>query len=152
MPSRYEREIEEILSRMEESEPRHGLGDRIRPFQRPTAPRRSLPTMRFPLEVLLILFAVVFALVAAGIAFFNGDATVASGILGAIGLVLFVVALVVGWRDRFRLSSQPKWRGNTVEPSHIRRGPLGALAARIRIMRLRREYRRAQSQQDEPDD
>lgn len=145
MPSRYEREIEEILSRMEESEPRHGLGDRIRPFQRPPTPRRPLPTLRFPVEVVLILLAVVFALIAAGIAFFNGDATVVSGILGAISLVLFVVALVVGWRDRFRPPTKSQWRGSsytTVTP--IRRGFLGAIATQLRVLRLRMYYRRSQ--------
>ena len=145
MPSRYEREIEEILSRMEESEPHHGLGDRIRPFQRPPTRRRSLPTMRIPFEVILILLAVVFALVSAGIAYFNGDANIVSGILGAIGLLLFVVALVVGWRDRFRPPTKSQWRGpspTTVTP--MRRGFFGAIATQLRVLRLRMYYRRSQ--------
>ena len=153
MPNRYEREIEEILNRMEESEPRKGFGDRIRPFRRPRPTRpRGMPMRQFALMEILFLLAITFILIASGLAFYDGDATVASGVIGLLGLVFFVVAIVAGWRDRFRRSSQPKWRGNTVEPGHIRRGPFGALAARIRIMRLRREYRRAQSQQDEPDD
>lgn len=98
----------------------------------------------------MILLAVAFALVAAGIAFYNGDATVVSGILGAISLVLFVVALVVGWRDRFRLPTKPEWRGSsytTVTP--IRRGFLGAIATQLRVLRLRMYYRRSQRDNDE---
>jgi hypothetical protein len=155
MPNRYEREIEEILSRMEESEPRKGLGDRIRPFRRPARPRGPQAPQIALLE-LLLLFAIVLILVAAGFAFYDGAPSPISGLIGLAGLVLFVVALVVGWRDRFRPSSKPQWRGNAVEPyrqpSRVRRGPFSALAAQIRIRRLRREYRRAQTQQNDLDD
>ena len=155
MPNRYEREIEEILSRMEESEPRKGRGDRIRPFRRPARPRGP----QFPhiaLLELLLLLAIVLILIAAGLAFYDGAPSPISGLIGLAGLVLFVVALVVGWRDRFRPSSKPQWRGDAIDPYHqpsrARRGPFSALAAQIRIRRLRREYRRAQAQQDELDD
>ncbi|HEU0026337.1 MAG TPA: hypothetical protein VFQ25_04415 [Ktedonobacterales bacterium] len=158
MPNRYEREIEEILSRMEESEPRKGLGDRIRPFRRPARPRGpQMPRMpQIALLELLLLLAIVFILIAAGFAFYDGTPSPISGLIGLVGLVIFVVALVVGWRDRFRPSSKPQWHGDSVDPyrqpSRARRGPFSALAAQIRIRRLRREYRRAQAQQDDPDD
>ena len=43
MPNKYQREIEEILRNMERTEPRQGLGDRIRAFNRPRPrPRREL--------------------------------------------------------------------------------------------------------------
>ncbi len=156
MPNRYEREIEEILSRMEESEPRKGLGDRIRPFRRPRPPRPprplGLPTPQIALMELLFLLAIVFILVASGFAFYDGAPTLVSGVIGLVGLAFFVVALVAGWRDRFRPSTQSQWRGNTLEYRPTRRGPFSALAARIRFWRLRQQYRRAQGRQGEPDD
>ncbi len=154
MPNRYEREIEEILNRMEESEPHKGLGDRIRPFRprrRPARPR-GLPTPHIALMELLFLLAIVFILIASGLAFYEGAATVISGAIGAVGLLLFVVALVTGWRDRFRHPSQSQWRGTSLESGHTQRGPFSGLATQIRIWRLRQQYRRAQKRQGEPDD
>ena len=151
MPNRYEREIEEILSRMEESEPRRGLGDRIRPLQRPPTRPRSLPRMRIAFAEILMLLAIVLTLVAAGIAYFNGAADIVTGIIGSVALVLFVVALVVGWRDRFRPPLKSQWRGNTyVEVTPIRRNPFSSIATQIRVFRLRMQYRRSQRDNGEP--
>lgn len=153
MPNRYEREIEEILNRMEESEPRKGLGDRIRPFRRrPARPARDLPSIHLPLLEMLLLIAIFLFLVAAGLAFYDGEPTPLSGWIGLAGLISFVVALVTGWRERFRPSTPPKWREDALGPTPIRRGPLAALAAQIRIWRLRQQYRSGQAMQDEPDD
>ena len=41
MPHKYQREIEEILRNLERTEPRQDLGERIRPFTRPAAPRSA---------------------------------------------------------------------------------------------------------------
>lgn len=145
MPNRYQREIEEILSRMEEDEPHRGFGDRVRPLRRPPARGRSLPSLHIAVVELLILIAVVLAMVATGFAFYDGAPDLISGIIGMVALVLFVVALVVGWRDRFRPSTKPAWRGSadgSVTP--IRRGPFGAFAAWLRVRRLRQQYRRAE--------
>lgn len=150
MPNRYEREIEEILSRMEESEPRRGFGDRIRPIQRPPSRGRSLPSLRIPFADILMLLSVILILVASGLAYFEGSATVVTGILGAIALVLFVLALVVGWRDRFRPQRKAQWRGPSyVEVTPIRRNPISSLMTRLRVFRLRMQYRRAQRKNGE---
>ncbi|HET9109735.1 MAG TPA: hypothetical protein VFN78_02810 [Ktedonobacterales bacterium] len=150
MPNRYEREIEEILSRMEESEPRRGFGDRIRPMQRPPSRARSLPSFRVPFADVLMLLSIILVLVASGLAYFEGSATVVTGIIGAIALVLFVVALVVGWRDRFRPKKKAQWRGPSyVEVTPIHRNPVSALLTRIRVIRLRMQYRRAQRENGE---
>lgn len=148
MPNRYQREIEEILNRMEEDEPRRGFGDRIRPLRRPAARARSLPSFHIAFAELLIIMSAILVMIATGIAFYNGAADLISGIIGMVALVLFVVALVVGWRDRFRPSPKPTWRGSSqsrVTP--ISRNPFRALAMRFRIMRLRQQYRRAQKDQ-----
>lgn len=155
MPNRYEREIEEILSRMEESEPRKGIGDRIRPFRRRPARRPALPSLdvpRVPLMEFLLLVAIFLILVAAGLAFYDGVTTPLSGWIGLAGAILFVVALVAGWRQRFRPAPPPQWRGDTLTPTRIRRGPIAALAAQMRIWRLRQQYRRGQAMQNDPDD
>lgn len=150
MPNRYEREIEEILNRMEESEPRRGFGDRIRPMQRPPSRARSMPSLRVPFADVLMLLSVILVLVAAGLAYFEGSATIVTGIIGAIALVLFVVALVVGWRDRFRPQKKAQWRGPSyVEVTPIRRNPVSALMTRIRVIRLRMQYRRGQRENGE---
>ena len=150
MPNRYEREIEEILNRMEEDEPRRGLGDRIRPLQRPPSRARSLPSIHLAFAELLMIISLVLTMIAAGIAYFNGAGDVITGIVGGVALFLFVVALVVGWRDRFRPPSKPQWRGSSeVKVTPIRRNPFSALATRIRVMRLRRQYRRAQRENGE---
>ncbi|HEY7849526.1 MAG TPA: hypothetical protein VIC27_05635 [Ktedonobacterales bacterium] len=150
MPNRYQREIEEILSRMEESEPRRGLGDRIRPMQRPPTRSRSLPTWRLPFVEALILLSIALTLIAVGLAYFDGSAGLITGIIGSAALVLFVVALVVGWRSRFRPQQAAQWRGasqSNVTP--LRRNPFSALATRIRVFRLRMQYRRAQRDNDQ---
>lgn len=145
MPNRYEREIEEILNRMEEDEPRRGRGDRIRPLRRPPARTRSFSSIHLASVELLIFISLVLTMIASGIAYFNGVADVVTGIIGLVALVLFVVALVVGWRDRFRPSPKSQWRGSSqVKATPIRRNPFSALATRIRVIRLRRQYRRAQ--------
>jgi len=150
MPNRYEREIEEILSRMEEDAPRRGLGDRIRPLQRPPTRARSLPSIHIAFVELLLLISIILTMVAAGIAYFNGVADLTAGIIGVVALVLFVLALVVGWRDRFRPPSKPQWRGSSeVKVTPIRRNPFSAIATQIRVIRLRRQYRRAQRENGE---
>ncbi len=148
MPNRYQREIEEILSRMEEDAPRRGFGDRIRPQRRSPARSRSFPSFHIAFVELLIIMSVILVMIATGIAFYTGATNLISGIIGMVALVLFVVALVVGWRDRFRPSSKPAWRGasqSRVTP--ISRNPFRVLAMRFRIMRLRKQYRRAQEDQ-----
>lgn len=153
MPNRYEREIEEILNRMEESEPRKGLGANIRPFRRrPPRPPRNLPSIHIPVMEFLLLIAIFLFMVAAGLAFYDGEPTPLTGWIGLAGLVCFFVALVAGWRDRFRPTPPPQWRGDTLTPTRIRRGPFAALSAQLRIWRLRQQYRRGQAMQDEPDD
>lgn len=151
MPNRYEREIEEILSRMEDSEPRRGRGERIRPLQRPPARARVRTAWHIPFPELLLLLSIALTLVATGLAFYDGSPDLITGIIGAVALVLFVVALVVGWRDRFRPQRATQWRSgssNTVV-TPIRRNPFSALVTRIRVFRLRMQYRRAQRENDD---
>ncbi|HEX8997020.1 MAG TPA: hypothetical protein VF812_13415 [Ktedonobacterales bacterium] len=146
MPNRYEREIEEILNKMEESEPRRGLGDRIRPLQRPPSRARSRSQVHVAFPEMLMLISIVLTLIAVGVAYFLGAADIVTGAIGMVALLLFVVALIVSWRDRFRPPLKSQWHGNTyVEVTPIRRrNPFSAIATQIRVIRLRMQYRRSQ--------
>lgn len=150
--SRYEREIEEILSRMEESAPQKDSNARIRPFRRPKTRRpRNFSPPRIPLVDTLLVIAILLILAAAGLAFYQNTPTALSGIVALVGVLLFTVALAIGWRDRFRPSSSPRWRGQTLDDSP-RRGPFSSVSEQIRFWRLRQQYRRAQRDQGKPDD
>lgn len=156
MPNRYQREIEEILSRMEESEPQQrGPGDRIRPLRRPAprTPRSSLPSVHIALSPLLLLVSVALTLIATGWAFYNGAPDLITGAIGAGALLIFIVGLFVGWRGQFRPQRTSQWRGtgpsSVAGPTPIRRNPISALITRFRVYRLRQQYRRAQQQNDD---
>lgn len=155
MPNRYEREIEEILTRMEESEPNKGSGDKIRPFRRPKPQRQrpqGLPAPHISLMELLFLLAIALILIASGLAFYDGAASPLSAIIMGVGALLFLVALVAGWRDRFRPSPPPQWRRSALDDDNRPHGPFGGLAGRVRIWRLRRDYRRGQATRRRLDD
>jgi hypothetical protein len=111
-----------------------------------------MPTLQISLIEILLLVAIIFILIASGLAFYDGAPTLISGLIGLVGLVLFVVALVAGWRDHFRPASRPQPRGEPLGPRRAQRGPFSAWAEQIRIQRLREEYRRAQEHRDELDD
>lgn len=147
MPNKYQREIEEILRNMERTEPRPGLGNRIRAFNRPRerGPRRA----RFaaPSSETLMLLGIVLALIAAGLTFEAGDVRILSvpinGILAIVAFVCLAAGLVAGWRGRFRPLSTHKpttWRGDNVVELPRRRGPFNALATQVRILRLKVRY------------
>lgn len=156
MPNRYQREIEEILSRMEDAEPKRGPGpDRIRPLQRPPTRGRATPRIRLALSPTLILASVALALIACGIAYYNGAPDLISGVIGLLALISFVVGMVVGWRGHFRPTTQQRqWSGRAaydVTPTPLRRSanPFTIVATQVRIMRLRWQYRRDQRSRGE---
>jgi hypothetical protein len=174
MPNKYEREIEEILRNMDRTEPKPGLGNRIRAFNRPR-PRRPRGFGSFGLTAceLFLLSGILLILLGAGLRYFYGANQPTFGILGddalsgfiaLFGFVLFVVGLVIGWRNGFsgsRLTST-NWRstsnytnvtstgsnGSGSENKVVRlqtrrnRNPFSAIATRIRILRLKMRYRR----------
>lgn len=156
MPHKYEREIEEILRNIESSEPKRGLSDRIRSFQRPAPPRPSSadPRMRFPapspgatsLETLMLI-GIALALLAAAVAFYLNGPTLLTGILAAAGFLLFALTIGRGWMEQFQGPRAPRvWRGESTEPTPIgarRRGIFGEVATQLRILRLKWRYRRS---------
>jgi hypothetical protein len=154
MPHKYEREIEEILRNMEQSEPRRGPGERIRSMPRPTssAPR---PRGRFgsrmrgtSLEVLMGT-GILLALVAAGIAYTAGPGLL-SGVLAIVAFSLFAFSCIANWMEHAQGSRAPRvWRGTPVdraEPTPIsmhHRGFFSEVATQLRILRLKWRYWRS---------
>ncbi|HUY76263.1 MAG TPA: hypothetical protein VMV29_05805 [Ktedonobacterales bacterium] len=164
MSSKYQREIEEILRNMDPDTPKSAVGDRIRNFQRPR-PRRQGPSLSLAsLSLWLLLLSVLLLLAATGLAFYEGAPTLLSGGFGVAAFVVFLLALVVGWRDRFRGSSVTMTIGRRPQapqspftpyddggagivnadpttPRPLRRNFLDGLRTRLRLMRLRTRYR-----------
>ncbi|MEO7000988.1 MAG: hypothetical protein ABI068_04200 [Ktedonobacterales bacterium] len=162
MSNKYQREIEEILRNMEGSgssaEPRRGadtpLDDRITAFRRTSTRARvrrpRLPILQISVAEWLFLLSIVLALAAAGLAYYENGATVVSGAVALAAFVIFVLALILSWRDRFRPRTTPSWQGNATfrdEMNRItanrplRRNPFSELATQLRILRLKLRYR-----------
>jgi hypothetical protein len=147
MPNRYEREIDEILRNMDRTEPRPGLGNRIRAFNRPRerAPRRTRLTA--PSSEGLFLIGIVLVLIAAGLTFQTEQVQIVmipvSGVLALVGFVCLAAGFVAGWRGRFRplnTYQPPTWRQDNIVEMPRRRGPFNAVVTRFRILRLKLRY------------
>lgn len=157
MPNKYQREIEEILRNMERTEPRSGLGNRIRAFNRPRERTPRQTRIAAPSSEVLMLVGIVLALIAAGLAFEVGDVAIAgvplTGVLAVIGFVFLAAGLVVGWRGRFRplAASKPTtWRDdNVIEMTPRSRGPLANVNTQMRILRLKLRYWRTHRRGEE---
>jgi hypothetical protein len=179
MPNKYEREIEEILRNMDRAEPKPGLGNRIRAFNRPR-PRRPQRFGSFGLTAceVFLLAGILLILLGAGLRYFYGGnqptfgilaGDALSGFVALLGFVLFVVGLVIGWRNGFTGGRIPStnWRStsnytNVTSASngtsreskvvrlqtHRNRNPFSAIATRIRILRLKMRYQRIRDHVD----
>ena len=144
MPNRYEREIEEILRNMDETEPRQRLGDRIRAFNRraPRSPRPRGPRTRLTRSEVLFVSGIVLALIGAGIAYYNQQAGIVSGIVSGAAFLVLLAGLIVEYRFRFRGYRSPSpWGGTVIDITPRRRhNPFSAIATQFRIIRLKWRY------------
>ncbi|HLZ21915.1 MAG TPA: hypothetical protein VKQ30_07325 [Ktedonobacterales bacterium] len=149
MPNRYEREIEEILRNLDHTEPRQGISDRIRAFNRPRQPKpRGIKTPLSRVDI-FILLGILLILIGAGIAFTAGDQSLLSGLVAVAGFVLLVLGLAQSWFPRlFGSRSAPVWRGNVVDMRPPRRNPFAMIATRFRIIRLRLRYQKRRDRED----
>lgn len=148
MPNRYEREIEEILRNLDRTEPRQGLSERIRSFNRPRAPKRR--EIRTPLSrgELTTLLGIVLILLGAGITFTSNHTSLLSGAIGLAGVVVLVLVLVQSWTGIISGARRTAvWRDNVVDMRPPRRNPFAAIATRFRIFRLKLRYRRRRDQE-----
>jgi hypothetical protein len=153
MPNKYEREIEEILRNMERTEPRQGLGERIRSFNTPRPRPRPSPRIALDQSELFMVVGICLALIGAAIAFYKqgyptGVLGVLTGAAAILGFLCIVLGLALGWWARFRGSaSAPSWRGNVVDSTIVdlnskRPGPFSGIVTQFRILRLKLRYRR----------
>lgn len=142
MPNKYEREIEEILRNLEQTEPKQSLGQKLSGRLRRKAdyhtniPKRNFPSLS--LGEWFLLTAVVAALIAGGYAYAQGGAGLFTGIVAVVGIVCLVLVALLPF-FRVRRSTQSSRYGN-VTP--LRRNPFDSIRARWNIIRLRLRYRR----------
>jgi len=145
MPNKYEREIEEILRNLEQTEPKAGVGQKFNErLRRKPAPRvRPRPSNTFSLTLTisdwLLLTAIGIALIAGGYAFIDGQ-TIVTGILAIVGLVCVVLVAFSQFVFRPRRPSAIRYSNATITP--LRRGPFHTLRTRWNLFMLKVRYRK----------
>jgi len=144
MPNKYEREIEEILRNMEQTEPRPTLGQKLsgrmrrKSGYRSNTPKRSLPSFSLSIPEWLLVIAIVAALIAGGYAYAQERVTIVTGIVAVVGAVCLLLVVLSPFFSVNR-STQSTRYGN-VTPLH--QGPFHGLRARWNLLLLRLRYRR----------
>jgi hypothetical protein len=145
MPNKYEREIEEILRNLEQTEPKAGLGQKFgerfrrRPDRRMNTRRRSFLSFNFGVAEWCLIIACSAALLAGGWAYAQQEANVYTGILAVIGAVCLALIVLIPFLYRSRYPTQSSRYGN-VTP--LRRNPLNSLTSRWNLFLLKLRYRR----------
>ena len=144
MPNKYEREIEEILRNLEQTEPKAGMGQKFneRLRRKPVAPRvRPRPSSTFSLTLTvsdwLLITAIGIALIAGGLAFIDGQ-TIVTGILAVVGLVCIVLVAASQFVFKPRRPSSIQYGNATITP--LRRGPFHTLRTRWNLFMLKMRY------------
>jgi len=146
MPNRYEREIEEILRNLEQTEPKPGLAQKLsgrfrrKPHYRTPTSRPGFPTIRLSPSEWFLLIAVVAALISGGYAYALGVPTLITGIVALVG-TLCLVLVVLSPFFRSNPSTQSTRYGNV---SPMRRSPLSSIRTRWNLFLLKLRYRRRQ--------
>jgi len=145
MPNRYEREIEEILRNLEQTEPKTArspkFGDRQHRKQnvRRSGNRRSESSLHLSTTEWLLVATVITALVAGGYAYAQ-ETNIVTGILASVSLIcLILVALSHFVFNRSR--PQPTRYGNvTITP--LRRNLFDSIKTQWNLFMLKLRYRR----------
>ena len=146
MPNKYEREIEEILRNMEQTEPRPTLSQKLsgrmrrKSGYRSNTPKRSLPSFSLSVPEWLLVIAVVAALVAGGYAYAQERATIVTGIIAVVGTICLLLVVLSPFFSANR--SMQSTRYGNVTPLHS--GLLHSLRTRWNLLLLRLRYRRNQ--------
>jgi len=144
MPNKYEREIEEILRNLEQTEPRTGLGQKLSGRIRRKSDysahtsRRGLPLPNLSASVWFLAIAVVAALFAGGFAYAQEEPTIVTGIVAVVGVVCLLLVVLSPLFSASRHAQATRY-GN-VTP--LRHNPLQGLMARWNLLLLRLRYRR----------
>ena len=145
MPNRYEREIEEILRNLEQSDQsKPGLGQKFserlrrRPSPVVRTRQRSSFSLRFTTVEWLLIIAVGAALLAGGYAYANDTPDIFTGIVAAVGMACLI--LVALSHFLFGSRRQPSARYGRRTPT--RRGPFSTLKTQWNLLLLKLRYRR----------
>lgn len=148
MPNRYEREIEEILRNLDNSESRTTRGQRSgqrtrrKPGDGSNRPR-GFPTLHFKIADWFLVIAVVTALCAGGYAYAQTTtvhlgSNLVTGILAIISAVCLLLVLITPLLARSSRSS----RYAQMKVTPLSRNPLSNLATRWHLFTLKLRYRR----------
>ncbi|GAC1354349.1 MAG: hypothetical protein NVSMB38_32580 [Ktedonobacteraceae bacterium] len=146
MPNKYEREIEEILRNLEQTEPKAGIGQKFseRLRKKPAPRMRSRPSSNFSLTLTtsdwLLITAIGIALIAGGYEFLNESPTPVTGLLAIMGLICIVLVAFSQFVFRPRRPSSLRYGNTTITP--LRRGPLHTLQTRWNLFMLKMRYRK----------
>jgi hypothetical protein len=146
MPNRYEREIEEILRNLEQTEPKQGLGQKLsgrfrrKPEYRTPARKTGLPSIHLSLSEWFLLIAVVAALISGGYAYALGMPTFVTGIVALVGTLCLVLVVLSPFFGSKRSTHSTRY--GSVTPLH--RNPLNSIRTRWNLFILKLRYRRRQ--------
>lgn len=142
MSNRYEREIEEILRKMDDGGRPPTMSERVRAMnnRRPTPIRRAQPALR-PEFGLLAGAIIAFGAQTARWILQTPNPTqdMIIGIVTLVGFALFVLTLVWGWFGGNR-TARAGWRGAPLGGQQ--RGPFASLRTRVNLWRMKFGYRR----------
>ncbi len=145
MPNKYEREIEEILRNLEQTEPKAGVGQKFneRLRRKPTPRVRPRPNSTFSLTLTvsdwLLITAIGIALIAGGYAFIDGQSII-TGILAIVGLVCLLLVALSQFVFRPRRPASIRYGNATITP--LRKGPFSTLRTRWNLFMLKMRYRK----------
>jgi hypothetical protein len=145
MSNKYEREIEEILRNMDQTDPRPNLGqkfsERLRRKSQPRPPRQRI-SLNFSTSEWLLIVAIITALVAGGYAFaFPPRQDIFSTVLAIISIACLLIIAISPFINRSRQAPRYGTYGNvTITP--LRRNPFSMFKTRWNLFVLKLRYRR----------
>jgi hypothetical protein len=146
MPNRYEREIEEILRNMEQTEPKAGFGQRWggRWRQRP-GPRRPKPqspvfSFHFSVAEWLLITTVIAALIAGGYEFVQKSPDLFSAFVALVGVVCLILVALSQFLFVPRRPQSTRYGNITVTP--LRPNLFSNIRTQWNLFMLKMRYRR----------
>jgi len=144
MPNRYEREIEEILRNLEQSDPKASQKENERRRQRavprphPRPPVRGNVSPSLSAVEWLLIVAVVLALIAGGYAYIMG----ANNVTGVLAVISFICVVLIACSQFIFHPRQRTTSSSYGNVTRLRRGPMSNMRSRWQLMRLRMRYRK----------
>jgi hypothetical protein len=146
MPNRYEREIEEILRNLEQTEPKQGLGQKFSGrLRRRSGPQRSVRqqpffSFNFSAGEWLLIIAVLTALVAGGYSYLQGVADILTGILATVSIGCLILVALSQLITRPQGAQSVRYGNVTITP--LRRNPFSQFKTQWNLFMLKIRYRR----------